>query len=129
MKKNSILEISNLSIAFGNKKTSKEVVHNVSFSISENEILGIVGESGSGKSVTSLAIMGLLPEKTSQIKGEVIFEGKDLLKEKSETLRKLRGKDIAMIFQGPMSALNPSIRCGVQVSEILKLHLNYSTRS
>ena len=126
MKKNSILEISNLSIAFGNKKTSKEVVHNVSFSISENEILGIVGESGSGKSVTSLAIMGLLPEKTSQIKGEVIFEGKDLLKEKSETLRKLRGKDIAMIFQEPMSALNPSIRCGVQVSEILQLHLKYS---
>lgn len=126
MKKNSILEINDLSIAFGNKKNSKEVVHDISFSISENEILGIVGESGSGKSVTSLAIMGLLPKKTSQVTGEIFFEGKNLLKEKSEAIRKLRGKEIAMIFQEPMSALNPSIKCGLQVSEILQLHLKYS---
>ena len=126
MKKNSILEIKNLSVAFGNKKNSNEVVHDISLCIFENEILGIVGESGSGKSVTSLAIMGLLPKKTSQVKGEIIFEGKNLLKENSKNFRSIRGKDIAMIFQEPMSALNPSIKCGVQVSEILQLHLKYS---
>jgi len=102
------------------------VVHDISFDISENEIVGVVGESGSGKSVTSLAIMGLLAEKTSKLSGEILFNGKDLLKEKPEAIRKLRGKEIAMIFQEPMSALNPSIKCGVQVSEIMQLHLNYS---
>jgi len=121
-----LLNIKNLSISFGNKKKTVKVVHDISFSISENEIVGVVGESGSGKSVTSMAIMGLLPIKTAQIKGEILFNGKDLLKEKPEFLRKLRGKEIAMIFQEPMSALNPSIRCGIQVSEIMKLHLNYS---
>ncbi len=122
-----LLNIRNLNISFGNKKQFVEVVHDISFDISENEILGVVGESGSGKSVTSLAIMGLLAEKTSKLNGEILFKGKDLLKEKSETIRKLRGKEIAMIFQEPMSALNPSIKCGVQVSEIMQLHLNYST--
>jgi len=121
-----LLDIKNLSISFGNKKRQVEVVHNISFSISENEIVGIVGESGSGKSVTSLAIMGLLPKKTSHIKGELFFNNIDLLKEKPETIRKLRGKEIAMIFQEPMSALNPSLTCGFQVSEIMQLHLKYS---
>lgn len=127
MRKNLLLSIKNLSISFGNKKKTVEVVHDISFDISENEIVGVVGESGSGKSVTSLAIMGLLAEKTSQLSGEILFNGKDLLKEKPETIRKLRGKEIAMIFQEPMSALNPSIKCGIQVSEIMKLHLNYAT--
>jgi len=126
MKKNSILEIKNLSIAFGSKNNSSEVVHDISLCISENEILGIVGESGSGKSVTSLAVMGLLPKKKSQVKGEIIFEEKNLLKEDSKKNRSIRGKDIAMIFQEPMSTLNPSIKCGLQVSETLQLHLKYS---
>jgi len=126
MPKEVLLSIKNLHISFGNKKQFVEVVHNISFDISENEIVGVVGESGSGKSVTSLAIMGLLAKKTSKISGEILFNGKDLLKEKPETIRKLRGKEIAMIFQEPMSALNPSIKCGVQVSEIMRLHLNYS---
>ena len=121
-----ILEVKNLSIAFGTRKKSTEVVHDISFSISKNEILGIVGESGSGKSVTSLSIMGLLPDKTSQKKGEILFDSKNLIKENSKNLRSIRGKEIAMIFQEPMSALNPSIICGLQVSEILRLHLNYS---
>ncbi len=127
MPKNPLLSIKNLSISFGNKKQFVEVVHNISFDISENEIVGVVGESGSGKSVTSLAIMRLLAEKTSKLSGKILFNGKDLLKEKPETIRLLRGKEIAMIFQEPMSALNPSIKCGVQVSEIMQLHLNYST--
>ncbi len=126
MSSKKILEVKDLSVAFGTRKNSNEVVHNISFSISENEILGIVGESGSGKSVTSLAIMGLLPEKSSQKKGEILFDAKNLLIESSKTLRSIRGKEIAMIFQEPMSALNPSLICGLQVSEILRHHLNYS---
>ncbi|PHS67010.1 MAG: ABC transporter ATP-binding protein [Flavobacterium sp.] len=127
MSEEALLSIKNLSISFGNKKQFVEVVHDISFDISENEIVGVVGESGSGKSVTSLVIMGLLAEKTSKLNGEILFNGKDLLKEKPEAIRKLRGKEIAMIFQEPMSALNPSIKCGNQVAEIMQLHLNYST--
>ncbi len=122
-----ILDVKDLSIAFGNKKQQLEVVHDISFSISENEILGIVGESGSGKSVTALAIMGLLQQKTAHIKGKIFFKGKDLLMESSKNIRALLGNDIAMIFQEPMSALNPSLKCGFQVSEILQHHLKFSS--
>lgn len=126
MDKKSLLEVKDLKISFGKAKNSVEVIHSVSFSVSENEILGIVGESGSGKSVTSLAIAGLLPKKTSYIEGSIQFQGKELLTLKPSELQKVRGKEIAMIFQEPMSALNPSLRCGFQVSEILKHHLKYS---
>lgn len=127
MSKEILLNIKNLCIAFGNKIKSVEVVHDISFSISENEIVGIVGESGSGKSVSALAIMGLLPKKTTRIKGEIIFCKKNLINQESKDYRKLRGKDISMIFQEPMSALNPSLKCGFQVSEILQNHLKYSS--
>ena len=126
MKIKNILKIKKLAIAFGNRKKSTEVVHNISFVISENEILGIVGESGSGKSVTSLAIMGLLPEKNTFLKGEMFFNTQNLLNESKKDIRKIRGSEIAMIFQEPMSALNPSIICGEQVSEVFRHHLNYS---
>ena len=122
----SVLLVKNLSISFGNNKTQVEVIHDISFEINENEILGVVGESGSGKSVTSMAILGLLPKKSSKIKGEILFEGRNLIKEKEKHLQKIRGKDIAMIFQEPMSALNPSMRCGNQVCEILQHHLELS---
>ena len=115
MKIKNILKIKKLAIAFGNRKKSTDVGHNISFGISENEILGIVGESGSGKSVTSLAIMGLLPEKNTFLKGEVFFKTQNLLNKSKKDIRKLRGSEIAMIFQEPMSALNPSIICGLQV--------------
>lgn len=122
MPEKTLLDVDSLSISFGNKSNLVEVIHAISFSISENEILGIVGESGSGKSVSSMAIMGLLPKKTT-LKGEILFEGKNLLVEKEKNLQLLRGNAIAMIFQEPMSALNPSLRCGFQVSEILQHHL------
>lgn len=122
MPEKTLLDVDSLSISFGNKTNLVEVIHAISFSISENEILGIVGESGSGKSVSSMAIMGLLPKKTT-LKGEILFEGKNLLVEKEKNLQLLRGNAIAMIFQEPMSALNPSLRCGFQVSEILQHHL------
>lgn len=119
-----LLSVQELSVSFGKKKKSTEVLHNISFDVQENEILGIVGESGSGKSVTSLSIMGLLPKKNAHYSGTILFEGKNLLEIKEKEFRNIRGKDIAMIFQEPMSALNPSLKCGKQVSEILKLHLN-----
>lgn len=120
-----LMSVENLSISFG-KKTPIQVVHGISFSVAPNEVMGIVGESGSGKSVSSLAIMGLLAKKSSDIKGSIVFNGNDLLQEEASNLRKIRGKEIAMIFQEPMSALNPSLRCGSQVSEILQHHLSYS---
>jgi peptide/nickel transport system ATP-binding protein len=126
MNNNSILDIKNLTISFGNKKSNVEVVHEISLHINKNEILGVVGESGSGKSVTAMSILGLLPEKNTFVKGEIFFNKKDLLKDSKNNVRKLRGNDIAMIFQEPMTALNPSLTCGNQVSEIIQHHLNHS---
>ena len=124
MNNNSILDIKNLIISFGNKKSNVEVVHGISLHINKNEILGVVGESGSGKSVTAMTILGLLPEKNTFLEGEILFNKKDLLKDSKNNVRKLRGNDIAMIFQEPMTALNPSLTCGNQVSEIIQHHLN-----
>ncbi len=126
MSMNELLNVNNLSISFGNKEKKVEVIHDISFHISQNEILGVVGESGSGKSVTSLSIMGLLPKKTTSISGEILFDSEDLLTKKDKDLQAIRGNDIAMIFQEPMSALNPSLSCGYQVVEILHQHTNLS---
>ncbi|MDN3665099.1 ABC transporter ATP-binding protein [Algibacter miyuki] len=124
MKKN-ILSVNNLSIAFG----ANQVIHNISFNLKENEILGIVGESGSGKSVSSLAILGLLPKKISKIvSGSILFHGEDLTQLSSKAFQKIRGKKIAMIFQEPMSSLNPSMTCGKQVQEILLQHTDLSKK-
>ncbi len=125
--KEKLLQVENLNVAFGNKKNEVEVIHDISFSINENEIVGIVGESGSGKSVTSLAIMGLLPDKNVSVSGEINFKGENLLLKPSKELQNFRGNEIAMIFQEPMSALNPSLACGFQVAEILKNHLKMSS--
>ncbi|MDT0555517.1 ABC transporter ATP-binding protein [Patiriisocius hiemis] len=126
MKQKPIIEVSNLHVSFGKRKNITPVVKGVSFTINENEILGIVGESGSGKSVTSMAIMGLLPKKTSKVEGEILFDDSDLLSKSEKELRKYRGNEIAMIFQEPMSALNPSLTCGYQVTEMLLHHTNLS---
>lgn len=113
-----MLQIKNLEISF---KKSPSVVQNVSFSIEQTEILGIVGESGSGKSITSLAILGLLP-KFATIKGEILFKQQNLLSYNENQFQKIRGNKIAMIFQEPMSSLNPTLTCGIQVAEILQQH-------
>lgn len=117
-----ILEVIGLNISFGNNKKKTTVVNNIDLSLYENEILAIVGESGSGKSVTSKAIMGLLPDKNTTVKGQIKFKETSLLSLNSSAFAKLRGNDIAMIFQEPMSALNPSLTCGFQVAEILLHH-------
>ena len=122
---NSILKVNNLNIAFG----INEVIHNISYHLNKNEILGIVGESGSGKSVSSLAILGLLPKKISKItNGSIIYNGDDLTQLNSKAFQKIRGLKIAMIFQEPMSSLNPSMTCGIQVEEILLQHSNLSKK-
>ena len=105
-----ILNIQNLRVAFSSNSGLNEVLHGISYNLFPNEILGIVGESGSGKSVASLAIMGLLPLNKSSIStGEIIFKNSDLLRYSQKEMEALRGQKIAMIFQEPMSALNPSM--------------------
>ncbi len=99
-----------------------KAVDGASFSLQRGEALGIVGESGSGKSVTSLAIMGLLPRRGATVGGEVLFEGRQLLTLRQDDLRDLRGKDIAMVFQDPLSSLNPVIPIGLQITEVLRRH-------
>ncbi|AFL97267.1 ABC transporter ATP-binding protein [Ornithobacterium rhinotracheale] len=120
----SLLKVENLSISFGDKK----VVNNLSFTLSAGEILGIVGESGSGKSLTSLAIMHLLP-KYARTEGKILFtterETYDLL---AKNHTSLKGKNMGMIFQEPMTSLNPSLRCGDQVMENLLLHQKISKK-
>jgi peptide/nickel transport system ATP-binding protein len=127
MTNKALLSVQDLSISFGKKTKRTEVIHSISFEIPQHSIVGIVGESGSGKSVTSMAIMGLLPKKNTLLTGSISFEETQLLNEKNKVLRAIRGKEIAMIFQEPMSALNPSLTCGYQVSEILQLHLKLSS--
>lgn len=123
MSKESILSIKNLAVSFNSENTLKEVLHSISYNLNKNEILGIVGESGSGKSVSSLAILGLLPKKVSHVsQGEILFNDQDLLTLSDIELRSIRGKRISMIFQEPMSSLNPSMTCGEQVAEILIEH-------
>lgn len=118
-----LLDVNDLSISFFNKENETEIIHNISYHINTNEILGIVGESGSGKSVSSLAVLGLLPKKISKITNGIInFKDKDLTTLSSNEFQKIRGNDIAMIFQEPMSSLNPSMTCGKQVIEILLQH-------
>ncbi len=118
-----LLSVQNLCVSFAGDDTEREVLHNVSFELQRGDILGIVGESGSGKSVTSLAIMGLLPKPTSKITaGSITFDGSELIRETSAHYYQLRGKRISMIFQEPMSALNPVQRIKDQLTEIFTLH-------
>ncbi|MBO3115165.1 ABC transporter ATP-binding protein [Winogradskyella sp. DF17] len=118
-----LLKVESLAISFKNKDRYTEIIKSISFELPVNSITAIVGESGSGKSVTALALMGLLPPKLSKLtSGNLLFMGKQLIGLPNEQFRKIRGKDIAMIFQEPMSSLNPSMRCGNQVAEILKEH-------
>ncbi|TDD78142.1 ABC transporter ATP-binding protein [Flavobacterium caseinilyticum] len=122
-----LLSIQNLEISFKKEGNYNAVIKNISYDLYPNEILGIVGESGSGKSVSSLAIMGLLPAHISKItQGEIIFDGKNVAHSTQQELQNLRGDDIAMIFQEPMSSLNPSLKCGFQVQEILLQHTKLS---
>jgi peptide/nickel transport system ATP-binding protein len=120
-----IINIEKLRVSFETDHQKTTVVNDISFEINENEIVGIVGESGSGKSITSLALMGLLP-KNAIVEGEILFENISLNKKSNQEWRTIRGKQIAMIFQEPMSSLNPSLSCGYQVKEVILQHQNVS---
>ncbi|TQD40629.1 ABC transporter ATP-binding protein [Haloflavibacter putidus] len=126
--KTALLQVENLQISFATEQKLVTALHNVSFKIFPNEILGIVGESGSGKSLSSLAVLGLLPTTAIIDNGKVVYNGQDLLKKNNAALRKIRGNEISMIFQEPMSSLNPSMTCGKQVQEILLQHRMKSTK-
>jgi peptide/nickel transport system ATP-binding protein len=127
-----LIEIKNLVTTFRTEDRNFVAVNDISFSVEQGETLAIVGESGSGKSVTSLSIMRLLNEKNSGISGEVWFKHEDkktdLIKLPEKEMRKYRGKNISMIFQEPMTSLNPVITCGEQVAEALRLHLGLNRK-
>lgn len=127
--KGKLLKVKNLATYFFTDEGVAKAVDGLSFELSQGEILGIVGESGSGKSVTALSLMRLLPQPPAKIvSGEILFKGKNILKMKEKDLRKLWGKEIAMIFQDPFSALNPVFTIGNQVRESVQLHQKISRK-
>ena len=117
-----LLEVKNLVTCFYSDDEVNHAVDTISFSISEGKTVCIVGESGSGKSITSLSIMGLIEKPGIVESGKILFEGVDLLKQDKKYLRSIRGDKIAMIFQEPMTSLNPSYTVGYQLDEVLRLH-------
>lgn len=117
-----LLQVRNLNIGFKLDKEQLMVTDQVSFTVNEGEILGIVGESGCGKSVTALSVMGLLPSNGFISDGEILLEGTDLLKLKEKELDKVRGNEVAMVFQDVMNSLNPSFTIGNQLIEMIRAH-------
>ena len=118
-----LLEIRNLSVTFQRRGgAATRAVDGVSYAVKPGEIVGIVGESGSGKSVTSLALMGLLPTRGVQVSGEALYRGRNLLALSAREMSDLRGSELAMVFQDPMSSLNPVVPIGTQVTEVLLRH-------
>ncbi|MDR3355167.1 MAG: ATP-binding cassette domain-containing protein, partial [Synergistaceae bacterium] len=128
MRENAILQIRGLRTNFKAKRGVVRAVDDVSFDLARGETLGIVGESGCGKSVTALSIMRLIAEPGRVEGGEVLYGGRDLLKLPPSEMRKIRGNKIAMIFQEPMTSLNPVLTVGSQISEVLRLHEGMSRR-
>jgi len=123
----SLLAVRDLNISFRAKKHPLQVVTNLNFSIDRSEVFGLVGESGCGKSLTALSIMGILPQNALS-EGEISYNGRNLLKLDNESMRKLRGKELSMIFQEPMTSLNPVLTIGYQISEMLTTHEGFSTK-
>lgn len=124
----SLLDVRDLSISFRTSSDPLNVVNHLNFAVGEAEVFGLVGESGCGKSLTALAIMGLLPEN-SFAEGALHFKGRDLLTLERESMRRLRGREISMIFQEPMTSLNPVLTIGYQISEVLTTHMGLSRKS
>lgn len=124
-----VLKVSDLRVSFLGHDKEFEAVRGVSFEVKKGETLGIVGESGSGKSVTARSIMRLLPSPPSYLKdGEIEFQGEDLVQKTEKEMESIRGRDISMIFQDPMTSLNPTIQIGKQIAESLIKHQNLSKR-
>jgi oligopeptide/dipeptide ABC transporter ATP-binding protein len=119
-----LLSVEDLNVRFETRRGTVHAVNGITFDIAPGETLGIVGESGCGKSVTSLAILGLLARNGRVESGHVLFAGKDLIRQSDRALRKIRGREIAMIFQDPMSSLNPVLTVGRQIREALETHFD-----
>jgi oligopeptide/dipeptide ABC transporter ATP-binding protein len=125
----SILEVKKLNVNFSTHYGTIRAVDEVSFSLKKGEVLGIVGESGSGKSVSCLSIMRLNPETKCQVQGEILFNNQNLLKIPEKEMQKIRGRSISMIFQEPMSSLNPVYTVGRQIMESVLIHQNISKKN
>jgi oligopeptide/dipeptide ABC transporter ATP-binding protein len=122
-----VLEVNDLKTHFFTREGVVQAVDGISFSVEKGQTLGIVGESGCGKSVTALSIMGLIPKPPAKIVGgEVLFDGKDLTKLNERELQSIRGSEIAMIFQDPMTSLNPTLKIGTQITETIRRHNDIS---
>ena len=117
-----MLDIQDLHVRFRSAPAGKEAVKGISLHMNAGEILGLVGESGSGKTVTAMALAGLLSNAKVELSGHIFFEGLDLLRASRETVRSMRGKDIAVVFQEPMTSMDPVMRIGPQVEEALLVH-------
>jgi len=123
-----LLDVRDLSVRFRTRDGVVQAVSDLSFTLHRGETLGVVGESGSGKSVTSLAIMGLLNRAHADVDGQILFEGTDLLELSPEQLRKIRGRDVSMIFQDPFACLHPMYRIGWQIAEAVRAHEHVSRK-
>ena len=123
-----LLKVHNLHVWFRKKKETIPAVNGVSLSIAQDDTLGLVGESGSGKTITALAILGLVPPPGEIIKGEILFLGQNLLFLPPKRWQQLRGKEISIIFQDPMTSLNPVFTIGEQIAEVFTHHFEYSTK-
>ncbi len=123
-----LLEVRDLKVSFRRGRRTTYAVNGVSFDLDRGQTLGVVGESGSGKSVTALAVARLLPERTARVSGQIRFDGKDLLTASESEIRSIHGGDIGMIFQDPMTALNPVLTIERQLTEPLQVHRSLSRR-
>lgn len=130
VKKENLLTVDNLRVVYKTDEALVEAVNGISFAIAPGETLGLVGETGAGKSTTALSIMQLLPERTGRIRqGEICFRGEKLLEKSPQEIRAIRGKGISMIFQDPMTSLNPIMSVGDQIRESLEIHADPSQSS
>ena len=125
---NPVLEVRGLSTSFSTDNGIIPVVNNIDFTVKRQEVVGIVGESGCGKSVTSLSIMGLIPTSNGKVEGGIYFNGENLANFSEKKMRSIRGNEIAMIFQEPMTSLNPVFTIGEQLIEAIKIHCKWSNK-
>ena len=123
-----MLRVRDLTIRFHDQREAEEAVHGISFDMAPGEILGLVGESGSGKTVTALSIAGLLRRRAATVGGQISFCGQDLLTLEPRQMRTIQGKRIGMVFQEPMTSLNPLMKVGKQVEEVLRVHTHQTPR-
>lgn len=124
----SMLQVQDLRVHFHRAAKERMAVDGVSFSIAPGEILGLVGESGSGKTVTAMCVSGLLPYRSAEVSGSITLDGKEVLQCSERELREIRGKDISVVFQEPMTSLDPLMRIGPQVEESLRVHTKLTAK-